>query len=409
MAVGLAIWTLPNLARAQYHDGNWTVVAPFRYDLGVAAATGAEGATGDSATGAADLTLDGDADLTVGYGNFSSELAAGGRLLAGHGTGPALGSELWFYLRPYELGMCRFEIDYHLDWQIVPRLSSRRELWRRPYTREQWGGAVTMAHYQLDRWGFELGRVTLHFADSQQVDGGLSRRRFELIDDWTLFSLRRRPSDPDRPMMAVDLGVLASTGIEDADDVAVATAYPLRASHVPIGSTGWELDGALAWSFTVWMQTSGVGGSHYFGSSTLPDKTVVTGNFGVRGAIGPTELSAGYQRSLYLTFDTELAREDRLSAQLSFPLRRADLTLEGFAADTEVWVERDRSERSRTGGGRVAIAYPLAGGWDLGLSGELARGFYGPLDRDARPRAELGFRGRASLSRRFDRVVDLVR
>lgn len=376
----------------------------------LSAATGTRGEYSDTGYQAAtaEVSVAADVDLVAAYGRYSSRLATGGeaRLRTG-GNEPRVSLLHRGFVRPWEFGMMRLELDHQFVWQGTPELSSRRDVWRRPYSREDLRVMFTMLHWRFEthRLGFQLGRIEEAPTLIWQHDGAMDKRQLELRSDWSLLWLERRAKDPHGLDMGVNLLAITQEAIKGDEQAAVTQYLYARARAVPLGGSGLYVSGAVGRSsITPYVQVSGSFGEATFITDDLPAFSATTGYGRIHGAVGPALLDAGFERALYLTFDAELALEDRAYANIELPARRGRLALGLFAADTTVWSSADSADTARTGGGSAALRYPVSDGWTLRIDAELARSFYASLHGDARPTPSLGIRGGFTLAKSLGRT-----
>ena len=106
-------------------------------------------------------------------------------------------------------------------------------------------------------------------------------------------------------------------------------------------------------------------------------------------------------RALYLTYDMELALEERLTGRIDRRGSTNTVALETFAARTHLWLDRDTAQSALTGGASASWNRRLGEHLDLDMSVEVARSFYASLDGDVTPRAELAVRGTTRMTGRF--------
>lgn len=131
-----------------------------------------------------------------------------------------------------------------------------------------------------------------------------------------------------------------------------------------------------------------------------PNVTAGVLDGGLRLVRGAAAGGLRYDRSLYLTFDSMLALEDRATASATLTHGPTSLGAEGFAARTLLFSERGvDAERAVTGGGAAHWSTSLRG---FGVSGsvEVARSFYAHLD-NAVGEPAWGWRAQLQLSRGF--------
>jgi hypothetical protein len=376
--------------------------APFTWNLGAEARTAGQH-TDTETTGGLALAAYGDVEVAYEYGVWSSYAATGGAVRAQSEPGlEPFGLDHWAAVRPWQAGVFTFEVDHQLTIEGRPQLSRRPDLWRRSFTSEHIGVEMTGLHWRGTHWGVHFMRVAEGFDFTWQND---EERRFGTTSDWSFFGLIRDPADGNEVAVA-ELMSLEAEAIDGDRQAAVINTMYFRFVNVPLGPLPVRIDGAI-----------GDGGTGYTTLSSGDDSiTIVTEDLPlvsgipvwrarIHGAAEGVEASAGASRSLFLTYDINLALEERASASLAFPVGDGRVQLEGFAARTELWTDETTSYTERTGGGSVSYERPLRDGWVIELSGQAARSFYADLDSDRAPtvgeasRFEIGLRKELGGSR----------
>src|SRR5690606_28828984 len=108
----------------------------------------------------------------------------------------------------------------------------------------------------------------------------------------------------------------------------------------------------------------------------LPSFMTSTASARVHGGTPWLHASLEAGRSVYLTADVDLAIEERIAAQVMWRHPVGELVLRGFVSDTELWLDKETAERSRTGGVYAGWRHGLPHDLSLLASVEVARSFY---------------------------------
>jgi hypothetical protein len=323
--------------------------------------------------------------------------AAALRLSSGE---PGVSLEHQLFVRPYEFEVFQLELGNQLGVELRPALSQRPDLWRRRYSREAFQVGLVGVQYLGARVGAQLMIIEEGFAWEWQHDAadGASGRRFSTTSDWSPLAITHRKDGALDGKF--DLIALEAIAIDAARDGVVMETLFARFTDVPVGPLPLHFDAAYGRGATGWSQIS-VDGEVVsdIGSEDLPVIDAPVGRLRLRTAIGGVEAEVAAERHLYLTFDTALALEERATARLSLPAWRGQLTGTGFAAHTELWSSPVDSEDFVTGGGSLALAYPLPDAWQLAASAEVAQSFYATIDADRALHAELAARIDVTLRR----------
>lgn len=379
--------------------------APLTWNAGAGVRTAGQRSDTETTAGLA-LSAYGDVAVAYEYGVWSSYASTGGVVRAQSEPGlEPVGLEHSAAVRPWQLGVFTFEVDHHLTVEGRPQLSRRPDLWRRSFTREHLGVEMTGLHWRGTHWGVHFMRVAEGFDFTWQPD---EARRFSTTSDWSFFGVIRDPGDGGEIAVA-ELLSLEAEAIDGERDAAVINTMYLRFTDVPVGPLPVFIDGAIGHGGTGYTTLSSGDSSITITTEDLP---LVSGisvwRARIHGGGEDIEASAGASRSLFLTYDVNLALEERAAAALAFGLGAGRVELEGFAARTELWTDETTSYTERTGGGSVRYERPLRDGWVVDLSGQAARSFYAEIDAGHAPitgnarRFEIGLRKELGGSRDLD-------
>lgn len=342
--------------------------------------------------------------------------AEGTLRLAGGGDGPGLGSSARGQARIIDMGISgipgpgsllslgSLDLSYQLDWHLRPSLSRRHDLLRRPYTRQEYG--VAMHGWRLDSGPsyYQLADIRVHTTFLEVHDPSALEPRTEHRIGVAVFTMQRtRPRHA--PPFALDVLVVDVTGVDGSTDATVGGIDFARVRGLRLGG-GLFADVAAGVSGT---GTLVLGSESADGSTTsttittedLPIMSTGVGHARIHGERGPLRAALEAGRSLYLTYDLELALEERVAGRLDWRGAAGALAVEAFAARTHLWLDRDTRETTLTGGASTSFRRRLTDNLDLGMSVEVARSFYAALDGDVQPHAELALRATTSMSGHF--------
>lgn len=282
---------------------------------------------------------------------------------------------------------------------VAPSIAARRSLWSRRYAEA------------YDRVGIGFGEIwkegspTRHtifvmafgHGTTTQTDGGETRTIKQLDLDFAVYRFRHLQG------LTVDAIVLTSDAMKAGSDNrgGIATAFlPVRvryetpeyfvAAHAGWGMTGGqitasgstEVDGQVvsSWSETI-------------DSEGLPQITRVIG--GVEGGVRRDRMtaSAGLARAFYPTFDGNIARESRLSGELTYApgrMRRTKLALSPFATRTRTWTREAGSTRDVAAGASLQVGRELSKQLRVDAIGEAGVSPYAKLDGERLPSSSFG-------------------
>lgn len=310
-----------------------------------------------------------------------------------------------FTTEGYQLRFLPFDMHFDLDWHARPDLSSRRQFWRRPYTRQSTGGEIGFFNPGVAE-GLMLGHVGLSFGTVEQSDGDEVMRQNQFEITFALASYtRERELGPDFQARFLAIEAL---GIENLDgpDANIATIDFVRLAGVPTGLGLYiDVEGGVAASGGTLTLSSSTNGEEDWSTTVttedLPHLSMPAGRARIHGTGASVSGAIEASRSMYLTADIELAIEERITASGRWLNRHGELSVQGFVSRNELWLDKETSEESLTGGVLAGWRHPL--GEELTLTGsiEVARSFYASLRDDPRPRSELGVNIAATLTRHF--------
>jgi hypothetical protein len=353
--------------------------------------------------GAASAALSGLLDHTSGQ-YFMPEASAGAQLLlSSRSDSDGLGFTSWGQGRALELGdaetnLLPIDLNYQIDWNSRPSLSARRMLWRRPFSAVKAGWRLSAGTYR----GFSVMHMGGDTSFLKQGDE-LSQKQYEFELSFVRYVRERADGQ-----LSFELDVLrADSNAIDLSKGADAVVVEFDFARV----RGGKLAGAY------WDLALGVGGTGSFSSSVsvndkvvdevmvntenLPLMSTGIGDARIYGTRKRMGASLGAERSVYLTADVELAIETRVSSALSWTGNKSDLSLEAFAAHTELWLDKVISEEALTGGGKAGWRRTLKDDLSLQTSVEVARSYYATLSGEVRPSPGLAVETMATLTKHF--------
>ncbi len=367
---------------------------PLSWALGVQVRSLARG-TDEVARAGGAVAAEGAIRIAYEYGVYSSVAETGAAIRAQSEPGlSGYALDHWAHVRPWEVGLFRFDVEHHLVVNGRPELARRPDLLRLGYTSEHFGVDLVGMHWRGRQWGFEFMHIIEGFELTWQHEQIDLHRRFSTTSDWVVFGLTQH-HDRDH-VGRIETLVLEAEAVDDARDAAVINLLAARIRDLRIGPL--VLEGALG-SGTTGSASGSFGDSNFdIDTEDLPTGFSWIGRAGMGLSMGDLQLFARAHRSLFLTFDVNLAREDRLATELSFALAGGTLSVQGFAAKTALWTTATAHTTQLTGGGAASYLRPLRGGWTVDLQGEAARSFFATLGGDATPlvanatRFEVGLR-----------------
>lgn len=286
-----------------------------------------------------------------------------------------------------------------VELSSLPDLSARRDVRRAAFDRTSTTASIDLISGTHDGLWSSLAPLELTVTHTAQDD----RVRDDL--DIRLSALRYCYAPGQDLKFCLSIFELQVEMFDSIPSVFGMAVSPLTIDHVALGD-GWSLDAALGYG----LATIDIPGAPIPPDDGDPDTTCedhgtcVTMNglayrWAVRGPVGGTALELGARRALYPAITGEIAREHRAHGSVSWPIRRTDVTLAGFAAHTRWWRLDDMAlapgGAAITGGGDLTASYPVRD-WTVDATLEVARGFYAGLDGGT-PRAEVGAQGTLSF------------
>jgi hypothetical protein len=402
------LWILAGLVAAPAR-ANAQAGAPYDWSLSTRAAAEADHAAGAGPDGTLTVALEG-----LARRESASFLGStGGALwLAAGGAAPGLGATHWSRLRARagvaidddeQFVVVSLAVRHRVDWHGTPALSSPRTLWRRPYTGVSAGLSTGWLGLATSRWSAELWRMGFDAGQVRQHDSALTAVQNQVSMSFSLFGLHgRRPAGPDYAFdllaidaRAIDSGVWSSMGNLDWVRFQGLRLSDTMSTDFSIGLVGTDV---MALGAPEDEDEPGTPPGAAREEQPLGSVTAVRGR--VQRTHGTVTAALAGHRDAHLTIDGEPALEHRVASEVSWSGSSHAVAVEAFAARTEGWLDAG-SERDVTGGVRGTWQRRLDDGWVLDLSVETARSFYASLTEDAAPRAELGARVTAQLSRQF--------
>ncbi|HUS28048.1 MAG TPA: hypothetical protein VMZ53_06050 [Kofleriaceae bacterium] len=288
---------------------------------------------------------------------------------------------------------------------LAPSLSDRRSLWSRRYATaydQIEFGAGELYNRRNPNARHTILPMIFGHGETTQVDGSESRTIVTLDLDLAAYRYRRVEG------LQIDAAVLESNalkaGIDNRGGVASAF-YPARVSYddgvvFVQAAAGWGMSGG---SVTQSSETKVNGEvvdswTETIDSEGLPNMTIFVGRLqgGVRGDRLTT--SAAVSRSFYPTFDGNIAREARVSGDVTYVAgrtRRTTLSLAPFATRTHTWTREDGSivsfpPRDVSAGASLHVGRELTKQLRVDAIGEAGVSPYARLDRERLPSGSVG-------------------
>jgi hypothetical protein len=273
---------------------------------------------------------------------------------------------------------------------LAPGLDAKRSLWARRYNDSY--NSVTAAAGELE--GHTILEMTFGHGETEQVDGIDTRKIVTLDFDMTMYRYRR----PDA--FSLETLVFTSNSLKSGSDNqggVTAAFYPARL-HVEgrggylTAAVGWGLSGGTVTESST-TQVNGETTSMWtetIDSRGLPQ--IATYAADLEAGVKKNELSArGHvTRGFYPTFDGNVAREARVSAELSYERPKTKVTLSPFAARTHTWTRDAGDSRDITAGASLHVGRELTDLLRVDAIGEAGVSPYARLDRERLPQSALG-------------------
>lgn len=287
------------------------------------------------------------------------------------------------------------DVRHSLEWDQRPALSMPRSLWQRRYRREE--VRLTWAALDITDPASTLHFVALNMRPrvdfvSQGDEAGRATQTTWGVD---VMFVGFYDEQPDR-IESANFLLLELDGVFDRLSTAVLTFVPAEVRGLVLGNHVALVDGRVFYQ-----------NGQQFLSQEGVDEPIDVQSRGLYGADIEVYrrgkwLSGGLRlaRSLYPTFDEELAVDTRAAGWVSAQHAAARATLRGFVAHTAVsppllpGSEPGPGETTETsdmtGGVALDIRVELDRWLDLGLGIEVARSYYARIDGDRLPAAALG-------------------
>lgn len=231
---------------------------------------------------------------------------------------------------------------------------------------------------------------------STTVQGGHSLS--EVIWDTTVYAYcrARRAHTP----FCVDAFVFDATGVYGVDEAVLVTLYPVRLLGIPLVA-GFSLDAAGGVIGNDAKMTASENGQPVAELTTNDLPVIGAGAWDLRlaGAIGAAGVELASRRTGWVSLEGDMTIEDRASAAITGRAGATSFAVTGFAATTRWWTSRDDpGSVANTGGAELALGRRVAG-FDVVVSGGVARTFYATLDGGSPTTPALGFRGGVSIQK----------
>jgi hypothetical protein len=273
---------------------------------------------------------------------------------------------------------------------LAPGLDAKRSLWARRYNDSY--DSVTAAAGEYE--GHTILEMTFGHGETEQVDGIDARKIVTLDFDMTMYRYRRPET------FSLETLVFTSNSLKSGSDNqggVTAAFYPARL-HVEgrggyiTAAVGWALSGGTVTESST-TQVNGETTSMWtetIDSSGLPQ--IATYGIDVEAGVERGELSArGHvTRGFYPTFDGNVAREARVSAELSYERPKTKVVLAPFAARTHTWTRDAGDSRDVTAGASLHVGRELTDLLRVDAIGEAGVSPYARLDRERLPHSSLG-------------------
>ena len=373
--------------------------------VGFAQLTGGGRAGGDAGAGAA-----------VAVGGIKCELVAGtvhGRLRPLAEDGESMG-QVTYSVCPFA-ALFTLKFDGHRGAGIAPGLDARRSLWNRAYTDVYDRMTLAFGPYWRDDGDPEHTIFTFQVGHgaTTQSDGLTSRTTKNLDMDLVIY----RFMDPRG--FSADVLAFETAGIKaGADNLGgVASAFmPVRlhAEYADLyvnaqagwGTTGGYIKGSGSTmvneqTVSSWEET--------IDSAGLPDVTEWVGELEAGVRRDRFSASGRVVRGFYPTFDGNVARESRVTGNLTYAAgrtRRTTISLTPFATRTRTWVRDEGSSRDLSAGAQVHVGRELHKQLRIDAIGEAGVSPYARSESERLPTGNLGGQLMVAIS---GRVTELRR
>lgn len=376
---------------------------PWYRFVGFAQLTAGGRAGGDAGVGAAAAVAGLNCDLAAG--------TAHGRLRPFAEDGEAMG-EVTYSVCP--LGaLMTMKFDGRRAMGVAPGLDARRSLWNRHYTEvyDRVELAVGPIWDEDSDPRHSIMLIALGHGTTTQHDGPETRTMKSIDLDFTLYRYERPRG------LRIDAIALTTDALKAGSDHrgGVATMFaPLRlryeAPHVwAAASAGWGFSGGTitASSETQVNDQTTSSWSETVDSEGLPELTMVVGD--VEAGVRRDRLSASTRvaRSLYATFDGNVAREARVAGNVTYVVgrsRRTSVSLAPFAMRTRTWVRDAAATLDHAAGASLHVGRELSSRLRVDAIGQAGISPYSRTDAERLGAGVLGGQVVVAVS---GRVTDL--
>lgn len=272
---------------------------------------------------------------------------------------------------------------------LTPGYDARRSLWARYYDHAY--DRATFAGGELE--GHTVLEMVFGHGTTKQTDGATTRKITSLDFDMTMYRYRN-------DVVRVDAIAFTSNAVKAGDDNKGGVAgaiYPVRLRLEDDGvyvaaAAGWALAGGKVTQSSETKVDGKVTSSwsETIDGSGLPEIAILGGNLEVGVQRDRFQANTRVARGFYPTFDGNLAREARVSAELVYQRRRTKLALAPFAARTRTWTRDDGDSRDVSAGASLHVGRELSKELRLDAIGEAGFSPYARLDGERLPTSSLG-------------------
>ena len=229
---------------------------------------------------------------------------------------------------------------------VAPALDGRRSLWRRRYDgsteRITVGGGELWRADSRHRHAFMM--ITLGHSVVRQRDDAGEGRSAQLEVGMATYGYHYAGRTTDARL---DLGVIEGAGLKVGADDRGGTAMLVAPARLRIDRDGWSVAAHGGWAFTGGKLTASsettVNGevvdqwTETIDGAGLPVLTIPVGAVTASVATESLAVSAEASRSVFPTFDGNVAAEARVAARLDGAAGRARFSLAPFATQTRTW------------------------------------------------------------------------